>query len=169
LANSGKADEENQAGGVSAFTLASGGDMSLADEDTVEALEKKFSYVYPYKYLENLYTKTTVSELKMAAMAERDEGAYDLMEHGEDEIPVPVFAGGSKNRIYDEDAGGEEHRSDAGDKPAGADKKFSVSGTERGNAYHRIMQLLSWDRILMPVMDKIPSGFDEYLGVITSE
>ena len=178
---SGKADEDSQAGGVTDFALASGGDMSHADEGTVEALEQKFSYVYPYKYLENLYTKTTVSELKMAAMAERDEGAYDLMEHGEDEIPVPIFAGGSKNRIYDEKesigdgnnanvkTGDSEYRSDPAGMPGDEGKKFIVSGTERGNAYHRIMQLLSWDRILMPVMEKAPLGYDEYLGVITSD
>ncbi|MBP1586597.1 MAG: helicase-exonuclease AddAB subunit AddA, partial [Lachnospiraceae bacterium] len=195
LANSGKTDEENQAGGVSAFTLASGGDMSLADEDTVEALEEKFSYVYPYKYLEALYTKTTVSELKMAAMAERDEGAYDLMEHGEDEIPVPVFAGGSKNRIYDEESAGVSEdgvsvhagsTDSCGDDIVGsaerdiinvktesvdgetAGKKIHISGTERGNAYHRIMQLLSWDRILMPVMNSVPAVYDEYIGTVTS-
>ena len=30
------------------------------------------------------------------------------------------------------------------------------------------MQLLSWDRILMSVFDKVPSGYDEYLKLITS-
>ena len=182
MQRSGKEAEESQAAGVTDFSLASGGDMSLADINTVEALEKKFSYEYPYKYLENLYTKTTVSELKMAAMAERDEGAYDLMEHGEDEIPVPVFAGISKNRIYDEageaDEAGKANDADEADaaahdkgkneEPADKGTRISISGTERGNAYHRIMQLLSWDRILMSVFDKVPSGYDEYLKLITS-
>ncbi len=157
----GKKEEESQAAGVTEFALASGGDLSHADRDILDALEKKFSYEYPYKYLENLYTKTTVSELKMAAMAEKDEGAYDLMEHGEDETAIPVFAGGSKSKIYD-DPGIETADADV---PGG--KKFIVSGTERGNAYHRCMQLLSWDRILGSVIGSIPSSYDEYLKALS--
>lgn len=157
----GRKEEESQAAGVSEFALASGGDLSGADREVLDALVEKFSYEYPYKYLENLYTKTTVSELKMAAMAEKDEGAYDLMEHGEDETAVPVFAGGSSNPIYDdpeeEDAG---RRSSAGNR-------LVISGTERGNAYHRCMQLLSWDRILGPVIGTVPSSYDEYLNKVS--
>ena len=157
----GKKEEESQAAGVTEFALASGGDRSHADRDILDALEKKFSYEYPYKYLENLYTKTTVSELKMAAMAEKDEGAYDLMEHGEDETAVPVFAGGSKSVVYDDP--GED-----AEKEAGSSKKHLViSGTERGNAYHRCMQLLSWDRILGPVMGAVPSSYDEYMKALS--
>ena len=148
---------ESDAGGVTEFTMAESGDLSLADRKSLEELEKKFSYVYPYGYFENLYTKTTVSELKMAAMAEKDEGAYDLMEHGEDETAVPVFAGGNTSSIYDDkDETGEES------KAAGVSSKFIITGTERGNAYHRCMQLLSWDRILGPVMGKVPASYDEY-------
>ena len=153
---------ESDAGGVSEFTMAESGDLSLADKESLAALEKKFSYVYPYGYFENLYTKTTVSELKMAAMAEKDEGAYDLMEHGEDETAVPVFAGGNTSSIYDDkDEPGEESRA------AGVSPKFIITGTERGNAYHRCMQLLSWDRILGPVIGNVPSSYDEYLTALT--
>ena len=161
---SGRKEEESQAAGVSEFTVASHGDTSYADREVLDMLEKKFSYEYPYSYLENLYAKTTVSELKMAAMAEKDEGAYDLMEHGEDETPVPVFAGGSRNRIYDAPSMDESFE-------GGADTsgKMFISGTERGNAYHRIMQLLSWERILMPVMDRVPSTCDEYIETVTSK
>ena len=207
---SGRKEEESQAAGVSEFTVASHGDTSYADREVLDMLEKKFSYEYPYSYLENLYAKTTVSELKMAAMAEKDEGAYDLMEHGEDETPVPVFAGGSRNRIYDApsmdesfegdvitkssdsaaavigessvtDATGEASAASVeagelsavtgGSMPGGADTsgKMFISGTERGNAYHRIMQLLSWERILMPVMDRVPSTCDEYIESVTSK
>ena len=168
---SGKKEEESQAAGVSEFTLAAGGDLSLADRDVLSALESKFAYRYPYGYLENLYTKTTVSELKMAAMAENDEGAYDLMEHGEDETAVPVFAGGSRSAIYDdaeEDASGAGGLTDLKGGLSGSSSGLQViiSGTERGNAYHRCMQLISWDRILGPCMGKLPETYDEYLGMI---
>ncbi|MBP3754170.1 MAG: helicase-exonuclease AddAB subunit AddA [Lachnospiraceae bacterium] len=148
---------ESDAGGVTEFTMAESGDLSLADMGTLEELQKKFSYVYPYGYFENLYTKTTVSELKMAAMAEKDEGAYDLMEHGEDETAVPVFAGGNTSRIYDD-----KEEASASGKAAGAGSEFIITGTERGNAYHRCMQLLSWDRILGPVIGTVPENYDEY-------
>lgn len=157
----GRKEEESQAAGVTEFALASGGDLSGADRDVLDALEKKFSYEYPYRYLENLFTKTTVSELKMAAMAEKDEGAYDLMEHGEDETAVPVFAGGSRNTTYDDP--GEGTGNDAGS----GDKHPVISGTERGNAYHRCMQLLSWDRILGPVIGTVPSSYDDYIGALS--
>ncbi|MBO4883168.1 MAG: helicase-exonuclease AddAB subunit AddA [Lachnospiraceae bacterium] len=157
----GKKEEESQAAGVSEFTLASGGDLSYADKDVLDALAEKFSYEYPYKYLEDLYTKTTVSELKMAAMAEKDEGAYDLMEHGEDETAVPVFAGGSSNPVYD------DPEEETADRRSPGGKKLIISGTERGNAYHRCMQLLSWDRILGPVIGKAPVSYDEYLNAIS--
>ena len=147
---------EGDAVGVTEFTMAEGGDLSLVDKNSLEELKKKFSYVYPYGYFENLYTKTTVSELKMAAMAEKDEGAYDLMEHGEDETAVPVFAGGNTSSFYD------DNEEDAHRKAAGVSPKFIITGTERGNAYHRCMQLLSWDRILGPVIGTVPASYDEY-------
>ena len=154
---------ESEAKGLSEFTMAEGGDLRLADKESLEELEKKFSYVYPYGYFENLYTKTTVSELKMAAMAEKDEGAYDLMEHGEDETAVPVFAGGNTSSIYDD---AEESRDMPGEA-AGATPKFIITGTERGNAYHRCMQLLSWDRILGPVIGTVPLSYDEFVTLMS--
>ncbi len=154
---------ESEAKGLTEFTMAETGDLSLADRDSLEELEKKFSYVYPYGYFENLYTKTTVSELKMAAMAEKDEGAYDLMEHGEDETAVPVFAGGNTSSIYDDT----DESPDIPGEAAGVSPKFIITGTERGNAYHRCMQLLSWDRILGPVIGKVPSSYDEYLKALS--
>ena len=155
---------EDDASGVTEFTCAEGGDLSLADSKSLEELEKKFSYVYPYGYFENLYTKTTVSELKMAAMAERDEGAYDLMEHGEDETAVPVFAGGNTSSLYDD-----KEEEDEQNRAAGVTPKFIITGTERGNAYHRCMELLSWDRILGPVMGSIPASYDEYLTKLSAD
>ena len=191
-----KEEEESLAFGHSEFMLVKGGDLSLTDKDLYERLMDKFSYVYPYGYFENLYTKTTVSELKMAAMAERDEGAYDLMEHGEDETARPVFAGGSISKIYDDtvepsasdmpggdgNAVGVPYRDgdalhvpgNVGDglhaSGSGSSQNVSsgimISGTERGNAYHRVMQLLSWDRILGPVFDQPADNFEDYASKI---
>ena len=74
-------------------------------------------YVYPHVSLDGLYTKTTVSELKKAAYLEEEEHCSEL--YGEEEIVpyVPDF-------IAHED------------KEAG--------GARRGNAYHRVMELMDF-------------------------
>ncbi|MCR4793240.1 MAG: helicase-exonuclease AddAB subunit AddA [Lachnospiraceae bacterium] len=161
-----KDDLESASEGVSEFAMAAAGDESLADPVSMRKLSERFSYVYPYGFLKQLYAKTTVSELKMAAMAEKDEGAYDLMEHGEDETPVPLFAGGSRNVRYDDpdvSAYGD------GYPHAGAQKEvMHISGTERGNAVHRCMQLLNWDLILMPAFDMVPRSYEEYQALMSA-
>ena len=43
-------------------------------------MEKKFAWQYPYENLKDLYTKTTVSELKKAGMVQETEFAFPLYE-----------------------------------------------------------------------------------------
>ncbi len=95
---------------------------AFADGAKLEELERIFRWQYAYGNLQKLYAKTTVSELKMAAMAERDEGAYHSMEEREHEAYVPDFAREK----------GPEH----------------ISGTTRGNAYHRTMEILNFESVL---------------------
>lgn len=76
--------------------------------------------VYPYAVLADLYTKTTVSELKIAAMADRDEAAYHTFEEKEIQPYIPVF------RRQEE----------------------QVSGAVRGNAYHKVMELLDFGAVM---------------------
>lgn len=90
----------------------------LADTVLTERLRQIFSYQYPHTALEDLYTKTTVSELKMAAMAEREEAAHTLFE--EPEI-VPYIPGFKR-------------------------QEEAVSGALRGSAMHRAMELLDFTR-----------------------
>ena len=51
--------------------------------------------VYPHENLKNLYTKTTVSELKKAGMEEAAEEAYHLFEEKE-LVPYPALSGRKK-------------------------------------------------------------------------
>ena len=83
-------------------------------------LRQCLNAVYPYAALADLYTKTTVSELKIAAMADRDEAACHIFEEKEAVPYIPMF-----------------RREEA-----------SVSGAVRGNAYHRVMELLDFEAIL---------------------
>lgn len=92
----------------------------LADRKMLNLLQEKFAYSYPHRELENLYTKTTVSELKKAAM----EGMGE-------ELAKPLFVEDEKD-IY---------------VPAFARRKEEISGTVRGSAMHRIMELLDFSEI----------------------
>lgn len=84
------------------------------DEQIANTLKTSFSYRYPHENLAGLYTKTTVSELKMAAMEEKDEGAFKAFEEKEVVPYIPKFM----------------------------QTEEKVSGTTRGNAYHKVMELL---------------------------
>jgi len=88
-----------------------------ADTHVVQRLNEQFAYRYQYEQLSSLYTKTTVSELKIAAMADKDEAAYHAFEEKE---VVPYIPGFRR-------------------------EKEEVSSTVRGDAYHKVMELLDFD------------------------
>ncbi|MBE5866613.1 MAG: helicase-exonuclease AddAB subunit AddA [Lachnospiraceae bacterium] len=110
-----------------------------ADEECAEILRQRLSFVYPYKNLENLYTKTTVSELKAEAMAERDEAAFHAFEEREIVPYIPAF------------------RRD----------KEEVSGTVRGNAFHRAMELMDFEAIVGDCFGEVPASYENYTKGIT--
>ena len=88
-----------------------------ADAEALQKLTERFSFVYPYENLQNLYTKTTVSELKMAALEEKEETA-ELFPEKEVVPYVPGFMR----------------------------EKEKISGTTRGSAMHRLMELVDFTR-----------------------
>ena len=90
-----------------------------ADPAQVRDLEQRFAYTYAYRELDQLYTKTSVSELKIAAMEEKDEAAYQAFEQKEIVPYIPSF------RRDEEEAG----------------------GTLRGNAFHKVMELVDYRQL----------------------
>ncbi len=106
----------------------------LAESSRLEKLKTQLTYEYPYGSLSKLYTKTTVSELKIAAMAQQDEAAYHAFEERELVPFIPRFM----------------------------EEKESVSGTVRGNAYHRAMELLDFQAVLGACME-FPADCRAYL------
>ncbi len=115
------------------------------DEEAVKKLIGRLNAVYPHMELAQLYTKTTVSELKIAAMADKDEAAYHAFEEKELVPYIPAF------RREDEE----------------------VSGAVRGNAYHRVMELLDFEGILAEAFgwtvkeaegekQELPESFEDY-------
>lgn len=81
-----------------------------------DLLRKNFHFRYEHQNLQGLYAKTSVSELKMKAMEESDVVSFQLFEEPEMVPYVPAFM----------------------------EEKGEVSGTTRGNAYHRVMELLDF-------------------------
>ncbi len=92
-----------------------------ADKAIVQELSDRFDYRYAYDNLAALYTKTTVSELKIAAMADKDEAAYHAFEEKE---VIPYIPGFRR-------------------------EQETVSGAVRGNAYHKVMELIDFEEIYM--------------------
>lgn len=101
-----------------------------ADPAQVRDLEQRFAYTYAYRELEQLYTKTSVSELKIAAMEEKDEAAYQAFEQKEIVPYIPSF------RRDEEEAG----------------------GTLRGNAFHKVMELVDYRQLYQGVYERLPES-----------
>ena len=109
---------------------------NLANEEKLSQIQARLSYEYPFKYLEKLYTKTTVSELKMAAMLDENEAAHEKFEERERSVYVPEFRR----------------------------EKGGISGTVRGDSYHRVMEIMDFDRVLGSVCGGLPGTYDEFVA-----
>lgn len=105
-----------------------------ADSDTVDMICARFAYEYPYKYLESLNTKTTVSELKMAAMQQEDEDSANLFEARERAVYEPEFRREDK----------------------------APAGTAVGDCYHRIMEIMDYDYVLGFVCGGRPDDYAQF-------
>ncbi|MBQ4536076.1 MAG: helicase-exonuclease AddAB subunit AddA [Lachnospiraceae bacterium] len=112
-----------------------------ADQDKIQQLKDRFAFVYPHKNLEQLYTKTTVSELKIAAMAGQDEAAYHAFEEKEVVPYIPAFKR----------------------------EQEQVSGTVRGNAYHRVMELLDFEKLMEGQFTEFPKNYETYKSELDEE
>lgn len=106
------------------------------NERKLAKLRERFAYAYPYPSLQKLYTKTTVSELKIAAMAEKDEAAFHTFEEKEVVPYIPAFRR----------------------------EQEKVSGAVRGNAFHRTMELLDFSYLFMEsgLFAGCPGTYEEY-------
>ena len=106
-------------------------------------LRERFAYQYPHPGLQKLYTKTTVSELKIAAMAEKDEAAFHTFEEKE---VVPYIPGFRR-------------------------EQEKVSGAVRGNAFHRVMELLDFMYVFVEsgLFEKCPGDYETYRKRLDAE
>lgn len=113
------------------------------DFNLKEQIESRFSYEYKHKNLNNLFTKTTVSELKKAGMEEPEN--VSLFPEKEAEPYYPRFVG----------------------------REVEVTGSQRGNAYHKTMEILELER--MQESKTIETDLEDFLkekveqGILKSE
>lgn len=87
-----------------------------ADNELMTYMSKLFSYQYEHANLSDLYTKTTVSELKKAGQEEAQEFSFKLYE---EETVVPYI-------------------------PRFMQQEESLGGAGRGSAFHRVMELFDF-------------------------
>ena len=104
------------------------------NERKLYKLRERFAYQYPHPGLQKLYTKTTVSELKIAAMAEKDEEAFHTFEEKEVVPYIPAFRR----------------------------EQEKVSGAVRGSAFHRVMELLDFTYVFVEsgLFEKCPGDYE---------
>ena len=100
------------------------GGAPLPDPDMERDLERMLSRRYAAENLKGLYTKTSVSELKMAAMKEEGEPAAELFAQAVLTPVIPSFAP---------------------EKP-----EKGMSGTDYGTAVHRILELFDYQKFDSP-------------------
>lgn len=93
--------------------------LDYASKDGAERLKERLNYSYGHKNLAQLYTKTTVSELKKAAYPV-DEEAKPMFEEEKEKVTVPKFMKGEEK----------------------------VLGTTRGTAFHKVMEVFPFERFV---------------------
>lgn len=93
------------------------------DDLLMTRLSESFLSHYPYENLRKLYTKTTVSELKMAGMQEDTDFSFNLYE---EETVIPYL-------------------------PGFLEKDENVSGSMRGSAFHKVMELFDFTKLTIEV------------------
>ena len=84
-------------------------------------LEEKFSYVYPYGYLQDIPAKVSVSELKKQGREEPEEETVYLYVEKEQEPIIPDFMKEEQEPL--------------------------LQGAARGTVYHRILECLDYARV----------------------
>ena len=112
--------------------LASSGENA----ELMTELSQRFAKTYPYQYLSELFVKTTVSELKKKAI-------HDLPVQAMDEIATAGEGGGAGIEQAFTRALFEEPEI-VPYIPSFISSKEEMSGTDRGSAYHKVMELLDF-------------------------
>ena len=109
------------------------------DEQIMTELSNRFKKVYPYQYLSDLFVKTTVSELKKKAI-------HNLSSQSMQELN---FDDGMKGKNAEQAFTAQlfEEPEIVPYIPSFISKREEMSGTDRGSAYHKVMELLNFSQL----------------------
>ena len=130
------------------------GGSPLPDPVLAEELEKIYSRRYAHENLSGLYTKTSVSELKMASLKEEGEEVFELFPENRPTPVIASFASAAEgsNKQYENKEGA---------------VRSEFTGTEYGTAVHRILELFDYGRFTHPASVS-REEFDEWRAEISA-
>ncbi len=114
---------------------------SVAGQKLIDELQTRFARSYPYQYLSSLFIKTTVSELKKKQLQDLPEEVFTHQLFEEAEV-VPYI-------------------------PSFISKEEGMSGTDRGSAYHKIMELL--DLVAVSKLDNFEAEINRQMDEFEQE
>ncbi len=106
-----------------------------ASQEIMTKMSEKFERTYPYQYLSGLFVKTTVSELKKKAI----HGSKNNIENELNES-IEGVASLSPGQAFTRELF--EEPEVVPYIPSFISSKEGISGTDRGSAYHKVMELL---------------------------
>lgn len=113
--------------------------MTEVDNELMAELSKQFDRTYPYQYLSELYVKTTVSELKK-------KGMHDLSERSTDDLEFGPGEGKRLEQAFAKELF--EEPEIVPYIPSFIKSKEGLSGSDRGSAYHKVMELIDFETVL---------------------
>lgn len=105
------------------------------ENEIMTQLSDKFSREYPYQYLSGLFIKTTVSELKKKRIHDLPEQSIDNA--GESGGAERVMENAFTRVLFEEPEV-------VPYIPSFIESREEMSGTDRGSAYHKVMELLEF-------------------------
>ena len=117
-------------------------EASKRQEEIMTMLSDKFARKYPYSYLSDLYIKTTVSEIKKKSMQAEGKGSLA----GENAVLEEGKGSYAREAAYTRFLFEEEEIVPY--IPSFVSRKEELSGTDRGSAYHKVMELLDFEEVL---------------------
>ncbi|MDE6974428.1 MAG: helicase-exonuclease AddAB subunit AddA, partial [Lachnospiraceae bacterium] len=107
-------------------------------QQVMTILTEKLGKSYRYQYLSGLYVKTTVSELKKKAMIAGNQNLQDRLDKSIDGAGSRNCEGAFTRQMFEEPE-------IVPYIPSFISSREGVSGTDRGSAYHKVMELFDLD------------------------
>ncbi len=114
--------------------------MTDKDNEIMTYLSECFERTYPYQYLSGLFVKTTVSELKMKAIHNLSNQSTDTLQGDKSGSGQNLNQGFTRTLFEEPEV--------VPYIPSFIESREGMSGTDRGSAYHKVMELFDFGAAL---------------------